>query len=710
MRTNLPITGREHGLPAGKLLVSVTDLEGRIVYCNPAFIATSGYAREELLGQPHNLIRHPDMPAEAFRDLWATIEGGRPWQGVVKNRSKSGDHYWVVANVTPMRNGERICGYLSVRSAPSREQIEAVEALYAGMRQEAESGRLVTGVRGGEVLRLDPAGRTLHALRQGLSNWGVDSAIGLASVLGAALAAAALPWPAALPLALGLALGAAWLARHRREAVVDGLLADVLQIAAGDLSHNPAMGASGSLGVLQLALNQVAVNLRTVIGDVRAEVVELRGAVAEIASGNQDLSSRTEAQASSLEETAASMEEITGTVKQSATSATQGARLATETAAIAQRSHDSVLGVVQAMDGISDSSRRIGEIIHVIESVAFQTNILALNAAVEAARAGEAGRGFAVVAAEVRGLAQRTAGAAREIKQLINEAGERVAAGAQQTQAARERMHEALHSVGEVSALLLEINHAAQEQQIGMSQVNEAVTHMDGITQQNAAMVEELAAAAQALDGQVLLVDDAMRIFRLREGDALVAATDAVALRRQAKAAAEATGAGDGVDLNAAIAAHVQWKSKLRNAAMRGEQLDVDKVGRDDCCPLGQWLHGGGHRQWGTRPTFTDLLGKHAQFHREVGSVARLVNAGKREQALKSMEGGTGFAQATQATVLAIKTLQQEAASRSVPSPSDARRAPAATPHAAATAATATTTTTAGANADAVTSEEWTSF
>ncbi|MDP1900191.1 MAG: methyl-accepting chemotaxis protein [Rubrivivax sp.] len=702
MRTNLPVTQREHAFPPGQLLVSVTDLKGRIVYCNPAFVATSGYSREELLGQPHNLIRHPDMPAEAFRDLWATVEAGRPWQGVVKNRSKSGDHYWVVANVTPMMSGERAGGYLSVRSAPTREQVAAAEALYAQMRQEAERGRLVTGVQGGQVVRLDPAGRALRALRTQWSRWGLDSAVGLAVVLGAGAAASALPALAWVPLAPALAVGAGWLAWRRREAVLQGVLADVLRLAAGDLAHNPASGASGSLGVLQLALNQVAVNLRTVIGDVRSEVVNLRGAVAEIASGNQDLSSRTEAQAASLEETAASMEEITGTVKQSAASATKGAALATETAAIAQRSHDGVLGVVQAMEGISDSSRRIGEIIHVIESVAFQTNILALNAAVEAARAGDAGRGFAVVAAEVRSLAQRTAGAAREIKQLINEAGERVTSGAQQTQAARERMQEALHSVEQVSTLLVEINHAAQEQQLGMSQVNEAVTHMDGITQQNAAMVEELAAATQALDGQVLMVDAAMRIFRLREGDALVSETDAVALRRQAQA--EPGAAGDAaVDLNTAIAAHVRWKSKLRSAALRGSQLDAEQVARDDCCPLGQWLHGGGRRQWGTRPAFTDLVDKHAHFHRQVGGVVKLVNAKQRDQALKSMEDGTPFAQATQATVRAIKALQQEAAAprlaaRPATRPvSTGPTAPAAQPRAAAAVA---------AGAD----EEWTAF
>jgi aerotaxis receptor len=698
MRTNLPVTQREHAFPAGKLLVSVTDLKGRIVYCNPAFVATSGYAREELLGQPHNLIRHPDMPAEAFRDLWATIEAGRPWQGVVKNRAKSGDHYWVVANVTPMMSGERIGGYLSVRSAPTREQVAAAEALYAVMRQEAESGHLVTGVQGGQVVRRGAAAMVVRTARQQLTAWGLDSATALAAALGTGFAATALPLLAWVPLAAALGVGAGWLAWRRREAMQRGLLADVLRLAAGDLSHNPACGASGSLGVLQLALNQVAVNLRTAIGDVRSEVMNLRGAVAEIASGNQDLSSRTEAQAASLEETAASMEQITGTVKQSAASATQGATLATETAAIAQRSHDGVLGVVQAMEGISDSSRRIGEIIHVIESVAFQTNILALNAAVEAARAGEAGRGFAVVASEVRSLAQRTAGAAREIRQLIAEEGERVVTGAQLTQAARDRMHEALQSVGQVSTLLAEINHAAQEQQLGVSQVNEAVTHLDSITQQNAAMVEELAAVAQALDGQVVMVDDAMRIFRLHDGDALVVETDAVALRRQAKAAPGADG-GERIDLNAAIAAHVQWKTKLRNAALQGERLDEEKGACDDCCPLGQWLHGAGRRQWGTRPVFTDLLHKHADFHRQVGSVAKLVNAQQREQALKSMEGGTPFAQATRATVLAIKTMLNELAA---PAPRLARPS--------ADAAPAATRREPAPASETAASEEWAAF
>jgi aerotaxis receptor len=535
MRSNLPITQREYSFPSDQTLVSVTDLKGRIVYCNAPFVAVSGFTREELMGQPHNLVRHPDMPEEAFRDMWATIEGGRPWSALVKNRRKNGDHYWVHANATPMQRDGQTVGYLSVRRAVSADRIAQAEQLYARMREEAARGQLRTGLQHGAVVRRDPLGRVLHAVGGALQHTGAHGALALGAVLAGAGVASATSAAVWVPVAVVLALATQALQRRVVEAPLRTVLADTRQLAAGDLTHEVAVDASGLPGELQGALAQLAVNLRTVIGDVTTEAENLRTAVAEIAAGNQDLSSRTEAQASSLEETAASMEQINGTVKQSAASANQGARLAEEASGVAGHSHEAVLGVVQAMEAITDSSKRIGDIIHTIEGVAFQTNILALNAAVEAARAGEAGRGFAVVASEVRSLAQRTAEAAREIKQLITASSERVDAGSRQTQQAQQRMQEVLHSVGQVSALLGEVSTAAQEQQQGVSQVNEAVTHMDGITQQNAAMVEELAAAAQALNGQVQTVSHTLRLFRLRSGDLCIAEMDAVALRKEQK-------------------------------------------------------------------------------------------------------------------------------------------------------------------------------
>ncbi|MGY0196872.1 methyl-accepting chemotaxis protein [Leptothrix sp. BB-4] len=540
MRVNLPVTGQEFKVPGDRMLVSVTDLKGRITYCNQAFIDVSGYTRDELMGQPHNLVRHPDMPAEAFRDLWETVEAGLPWTGLVKNRRKTGEHYWVQANATPMRQGERIVGFLSVRTPASREGVDAAEALYAQMREEAASGRPLRHiVHHSRVHQATWAGRLRRRVAEAWHALGGAGALALhGATLGSiGLAAATLPAQTWVPLAALLALAAAWTGQHHARRQLRELAREAQRLAAGDLSRPPAVTDPGPLGEVQQALAQMTVNLQALIGDCRAEMSQVGAAVSEIAAGNQDLSGRTEAQASSLEETAASMEQINGTVQQSAESARQGARLAQETAEVAQRSHDAVQGVAQAMAAIRESSQRIGEIVHVIESVSFQTNMLALNAAVEAARAGEAGRGFAIVAAEVRALATRTAGAAREIRVLIGEAHERVAQGDQQTQDARARMGDALEAVANVSSLLGEISGAAQEQQLGISQVNEAVSHMDAITQQNAAMVEQLAASAMTLNGQVARVTDSMRMFRLDDHDRTLAEDDAVGLRRSAKAA-----------------------------------------------------------------------------------------------------------------------------------------------------------------------------
>ncbi|MFT4243487.1 MAG: methyl-accepting chemotaxis protein [Acidovorax sp.] len=534
MRTNLPVTATEFTFAERDTLVSVTDTKGRITYCNPAFVHVSGYAHEELLGQPHNLIRHPDMPPEAFRDLWGTIAASRPWTGLVKNRRKNGDFYWVQANVTPLRDGNQVMGYLSVRTLPSRAQVQAADALYATMRAEARAGRATHVLRHGAVRRQDLRGRMARLLA-------LSTPARLALVQALAVAAALLPagldapWLVTGGVAVLAVAAAAFAARALAVAPLQALVRDAHQLASGDLSHTVQTGASGSVGELQQALFQLSVNLRTVVGDVRQEVRRLETSVQEIASGNNDLSARTETQASSLEQTAASMEQINGTVQNSAASARRGAQFADEASGITARSNDAVLAVGQTMQGIAESAQRIGDIVHLIESVAFQTNILALNAAVEAARAGEAGRGFAVVAGEVRTLAGRTTQAARDIRQLIAESADRVAQGATAASQARERMAEALAAVQRVSTVLDEISTAAAEQQTGISQVNEAVAHMDSITQQNAAMVEELAAAAQSLHGQVRGVSDTMRLFRLGHGDEPLSQASAVALRRTAR-------------------------------------------------------------------------------------------------------------------------------------------------------------------------------
>jgi methyl-accepting chemotaxis protein len=274
------------------------------------------------------------------------------------------------------------------------------------------------------------------------------------------------------------------------------------KVGSGDLSISLQPDGRDEVTQLYRGLNEMTQNLRQLVGQVAEGAHRVADTSSQIAQGNLDLSQRTEEQASTLEETASSMEQLTTTVKQNADIARQASGLATAASEVARKGGEMVERVVSTMDGISDASRKIADIISVIDGIAFQTNILALNAAVEAARAGEQGRGFAVVAAEVRNLAQRSAAAAKEIKTLIQASVETVQAGGQQVDAAGHTMVDVVLSVTKVSDLIEEIAAAGFEQSAGIGQVNSAVSQMDRVVQQNAALVEQATAATESMRGQ----------------------------------------------------------------------------------------------------------------------------------------------------------------------------------------------------------------
>ncbi|MGJ7612065.1 MULTISPECIES: methyl-accepting chemotaxis protein [unclassified Variovorax] len=295
-------------------------------------------------------------------------------------------------------------------------------------------------------------------------------------------------------------------------------------VAQGDLSADIRVDSRDEVGQLMQALKNMNTSLAKVVGEVRSGTETIATASGQIAAGNQDLSSRTEEQASSLEETAASMEELTSTVKQNADNARQANQLAVSASEVAVKGGSVVSQVVDTMGSINASSKKIVDIIGVIDGIAFQTNILALNAAVEAARAGEQGRGFAVVASEVRSLAQRSASAAKEIKTLIGDSVEKVEQGSKQVAEAGRTMDEIVGSVKRVTDIMGEITSASQEQTSGIEQINQAISQMDQVTQQNAALVEEASAAAQSLQEQAGSLVQAVSIFRL-DHNAVVART-----------------------------------------------------------------------------------------------------------------------------------------------------------------------------------------
>jgi aerotaxis receptor len=517
MRNNQPISQREFDYSASDMLVSATDLKGKIQYCNPAFISVSGFSQEELLGAPHNIIRHPDMPAEAFADMWTTIRAGRPWTALVKNRRKNGDHYWVRANVTPVIENETTVGYLSVRTKPSRDEVDRTQAIYAQMRDGAlRSHKLRHGVlvRTGMIGKLQALGHLPVAARIAIGYAVAPLALLL---IGTAQFGGVPPisfWIAAATAALLAAF--AWLALHKQlGAPLEQLSRFATRMAAGDLTADLRVLSNDDLGDVLSALNQLKANLVAIVVDVRGQIGGVVDAARDISSGNADLARRTEMQAASLEETAATMEQFTTTVQANADAAARALGLAQEAQAAAALGGMVASQVEQTMEGITSASERIADITGVIDGIAFQTNIIALNAAVEAARAGEAGRSFAVVAAEVRLLAQRCAASAKEIKSVVDATIAEVSQGTELIGRTTSQMKVIDEAVSRVSTIIADVSNASGEQADGIKQVNQAISHLDSATQQNSALVEQATSTVQRLADSAGVLDEAVRLFTI---------------------------------------------------------------------------------------------------------------------------------------------------------------------------------------------------
>ena len=515
MRRSVYTTQREYPLSEGETLLSTTDLKGRIVYANDAFIRVSGFERGELYGKAHNIVRHPDMPQAAFADMWDTVQQGLPWSALVKNRRKNGDHYWVRANASPIRRSGEVVGYLSVRTKPAAEEVAQNEALYRQLQAGASHLGLQRGFVVGRGLWRSLQARW-RARSLGMRLQGKLLCLGAAGAM-ACLAVAQAPQAWLLPVLMLWLLSTTLIMWRLQAEVVAPLCAVLVQaraVASGQLAQPQQSERMDEIGELMRSVQQAGLNLNSLVGDIQGKAGRVHACAEELQQGHSHLSARTEAAAASLEQAAQAMEQLTAAIQSNSEKAGHAADSAGRSVQSASDGAVVVAQLVQTMQGVTRASQRVSEISALIDSIAFQTNLLALNAAVEAARAGEHGKGFAVVAAEVRALSQKSAQAARDIKAVVDESQNQVLTGFRVAEQAGGTMRGVVASMQGLAGLVHDIRLASQEQAAGMEQINQAVGQLEQMTQQNAELVRQGAQLTETLALQAARLDEAASVFQ----------------------------------------------------------------------------------------------------------------------------------------------------------------------------------------------------
>ncbi|MEZ2720695.1 methyl-accepting chemotaxis protein [Paenalcaligenes hominis] len=494
MRINTPITPEQVEVPKNHYLISKTDLKGRITYVNPLFEQISGFSVDELVGQSHNIVRHPHMPPSVYRDMWQRINKGQQWQGIIKNRCKNGAFYWVHARIIPIIEDGQHTGFASIRVRASEQQIRAAEQRYAPFKENPNHDTVVKNRPLAERLK---QARHLFFGNNYRSHLLRFTSLFSALVMGAYYAGTHYSTTPGILAGLGLALIAllayGWNITQKLLHTLAESTHIAQQIAIGNLNtrvdYRRTVFESRQL---YFFLEHMRGSLRSVITDSSRAVHASRRVAAELYQSSDHLAQRTNEQLSALHQTQERSLALSQLVATSVDQAQEASTLATSTQQAANQGGQDVQAVVHTMQDLHQKSRQIADITTVIEGIAFQTNILALNAAVESARAGEAGRGFAVVANEVRNLALRSTQAAQEIKSLLEDNQHQIQTGVQQAEQAGHSMQHILHAIQNVQRTIQTINQSNLNQEHGLNELQTALKNLEDLSQQNHTLVATL--------------------------------------------------------------------------------------------------------------------------------------------------------------------------------------------------------------------------
>jgi aerotaxis receptor len=544
MRNNQPVNNHETVIPDGEFIYSRTNLKGVIEEANEAFASISAYTREEMIGQPHNMVRHPDMPEAAFADMWAELKAGRPWRGIVKNRRKDGGYYWVVANASPVRENGQVVGYQSVRGRPTREEIAQASEAYQRMR----GGDNSLAIAHGRVVKVLPGWLTwLRALDTQLYLAGVVMVLlGLIELLGDKLPGTAIQSFSVFMQFFAMAYGLYFVFW-----VVPRLTGDLRQTAehldgvlsTGNLKTRLSSERRDLAGRLGRLADSFICSVQATVQGMADTARQVEAANQEVRSGVRQVNQSAVTQSEATSSAAAAVEQVTVSIGEVAAHANSTEQAATQAGAVAKSGEELSIRASKTIHALAESVRssagqvenlgkrsaEISRIVSVIKEVADQTNLLALNAAIEAARAGEAGRGFAVVADEVRQLAERTGKATKEISSMIGSiqtetqaAVEGMRSGARDVeesvrlvQEAQSALHDINQQMGTTVSMVTEITHSSNEQQAAMTELAQNVERVAAMTEQNVAVVRDTEAMVDLLTGAVDRMRKAVGQYRV---------------------------------------------------------------------------------------------------------------------------------------------------------------------------------------------------